>query len=585
MFETVEHDVDLLVVGGGLAGVAAAVEAARNGLRVALMQDRPVLGGNASSEIRMWVCGAHGRNNRETGLLEELMLENQYRNPDKNYSVWDSVIYGLVRGEPNIELLLNCSCLGCDMDGRRIVSATGWQLTTQQYHRVTARLFADCSGDSVLSALAGADWRKGREARAAFGEDIEPEEADSKTMGMSCLLTAREEETPSTFIPPVWAKRLTAQDMPNRIPHPEVVDENFWYLELGGDGDSIRDTERVRDELVSLAYGIWDYVKNAPENRERYANWRLEWVGMLPGKRESRRCLGDLLLTQGDVRSGGRFPDIVAYGGWTLDDHDPAGFSGRGEPNIHHPAPSPYGIPYRCLYSRNTENLFFAGRNISVTHAALSSTRVMGTCALLGQAVGAAAALAVRHGLSPRGVGTEAIGELQQLLLEDDCWLPGLVRELPALTREATLCPPQAEALRNGVDRPVGEAENRYEMDCGEAVSYAFAAPRAVESVRLVFDSDLNRDTLPASEGERHLNMRACRALGWEPSCVPKTLVRAFQLEGVTPEGESVTLMQETDNHQRLCRIPVGRTLRAVRFIPESTWGAPRAGLFAFDVR
>ena len=220
-----------------------------------------------------------------------------------------------------------------------------------------------------------------------------------------------------------------------------------------------------------------------------------------------------------------------------------------------------------------------------MTHAALSSTRVMGTCALLGQAVGAAAALAVRHGLSPRGVGTEAIGELQQLLLEDDCWLPGLVRELPALTREATLCPPQAEALRNGVDRPVGEAENRYEMDCGEAVSYAFAAPRAVESVRLVFDSDLNRDTLPASEGERHLNMRACRALGWEPSCVPKTLVRAFRLEGVTPEGECVTLAQETDNHQRLCRIPVGRTLRAVRFIPESTWGAPRAGLFAFDVR
>ncbi len=585
MFETVEHSADLCVVGGGLAGVAAAVEAARSGLRVTLMQDRPVLGGNASSEIRMWVCGAHGKNNRETGLLEELMLENQYRNREKNYAVWDSVIYGLVRGEPNIELLLNCSCLHCGMDGSRIVSATGWQLTTQQVHRVTARLFADCSGDSALAVLAGADWRMGREARAEFGEDIEPEAADHKTMGMSCLLTAHEESAPCAFIPPAWAKTITAADLPHRMPHPERSTENFWYLELGGDGDAIRDTERVRDELVSLAYGLWDYVKNAPENREKYANWQLDWVGMLPGKRESRRCLGDLILTQGDVRSGGAFPDIVAYGGWTLDDHDPAGFYGTGAPNIHHPAPSPYGIPYRCLYSRNVDNLFFAGRNISVTHAALSSTRVMGTCALLGQAVGAAAALAVRKGLSPRGVGREAIGELQQLLMEDDCWLPGLVRALPALTREATLQPPEAEPLRSGVERPVGDVENRYDMDCGDAVSYLFDAPRQVESVRLVFDSDLNRETLPASEGERHLNMAACRSAAWEPSCVPRTLVRAFRLEGVTPEGKTVTLAHEANNYQRLRRLPVGQRLTAVRFIPESTWGAPRAGLFAFDVR
>lgn len=585
MFERIEHTADLCVVGGGLSGVSAAVEAARHGLRVVLMQDRPMLGGNASSEIRMWVCGAHGKSKRETGIIEEIMLENQYRNPDKNYSVWDSVIYGLVRAEKNIDLLLNCSCLDCTMDGKRIESVTGWQLTTQQMHTVHASMYADCSGDSVLALLSGADFRMGREARAEFGEDIEPEQADNKTMGMSCLLTAREESAPSTFIPPVWAKHFDSKDLPHRIPKPESTNENFWYLELGGDRNAIRDTESVRDELLSLAYGMWDYVKNAPENKEKYANWRLEWVGILPGKRESRRCMGDHILTQGEVRGGGQFDDIIAYGGWTLDDHDPAGFYGCSTPNIHHPAPSPYGIPYGCLYSRNIDNLFFAGRNISATHAALSSTRVMATCALMGQAVGAAAALAVQKGISPRGVGQTAIADLQAMLMDDDCWLPGKQRKMPGLTQRAKLFPAEANVLRSGVDRPVEDELNRYDMACGESVVYSFAVPEKVESVRLVFDSDLDRKTLPESEGERHLNMQACRSLRWEPSCVPKTLIRRFRIEGTTPEGEVVTLVHETNNYQRLRRYAIGRELTEIRFIPEETWGTETAGLFGFDVR
>ena len=185
--------------------------------------------------------------------------------------------------------------------------------------------------------------------------------------------------------------------------------ENFWYIELGGEGDAIRDAEAVRDELLRVAYGVWDYVKNAPENREKNANWRLDFLGILPGKRESRRYVGDHILTQNEVRAGGAFADIVAYGGWTMDDHDPAGFASKGAPNIFHPAPSPFGIPYRCLYSRNVENLFFAGRNISVTHTAMSASRVMATCALLGQAVGTAAAVAIQRGTTPRGVYAEHI--------------------------------------------------------------------------------------------------------------------------------------------------------------------------------
>ena len=149
-----------------------------------------------------------------------------------------------------------------------------------------------------------------------------------------------------------------------------------------------------RDELLKIAYGLWDYVKNAPENKAKNANWRLDWVGILPGKRESRRYLGDVIMTQNDVSAGGHFRDIVAYGGWQMDDHDPRGFYSKGHPNVNYPAPCPYGIPYRSLYSRNVSNLLFAGRNISVTHWALSSTRAMGTCAIVGQAVGTAAYLA-----------------------------------------------------------------------------------------------------------------------------------------------------------------------------------------------
>ena len=218
------------------------------------------------------------------------------------------------------------------------------------------------------------------------------------------MIQAREESRPSEFIPPSWAYHYTRDDLPHRLPDMSNPSENFWYLELGGEMDAIADTEILRDELLKTAYGLWDYVKNAPENREKNKNWRLDWMGILPGKRESRRYLGDYILTQNDVRAGGRFPDLVAYGGWSMDDHHPGGFLTREQPTIYHPAPSPYGIPYRCLYSRNVENLMFAGRNISVTHTAMSSTRVMATCGAIGQAVGTAASIALRDEISPRGV-------------------------------------------------------------------------------------------------------------------------------------------------------------------------------------
>ncbi len=572
----VNHRVDLCVVGGGLAGMCAALAAARHGAKVFLMQDRPVLGGNASSEIRMWVCGAHGVNHRETGIIEEMELDNIRQNPYKNYALWDTLLYSKMRAEPNITLLLNCSCNDATTDGSRLASVRGWQTTAETWHTVEADLYADCSGDSVLAPLSGAEFRIGREARSEFGESLEPALADRKTMGMSLLLQARETPGPRPFTPPPWANVYeTDDDLPFR--GHALPDSNFWWIELGGEDDSIHDTETLRDQLLPIALGVWDHIKNRGDHGAD--NWELDWLGFLPGKRESRRYVGDHIITQNDVESENPFDDIVAYAGWTMDDHHPAGMRHPGEPTIWHPAPSPWGIPYRSLYSRNVDNLFFAGRNISATHIALSSTRVMKTCAILGQAVGTAAAIATEEGLSPRGVYEQRIDLLQQTLMADDCWLPGLTRRVSALTRQATLSASEGdpEPLRNGLDRPIGDQDNGWEMAPEGWAEYRFDAPRHVRSVRLVFDSDLARD-------RADLRMRCSYPLDLEPTPMTPKMVRAYRLEIDDGAGSWRTAVRVTDNHQRLVRHRINTRVLAMRLVPDDTWGAPRAHIYAWDL-
>lgn len=286
-FETVEHHGQLCVVGDGLAGMCAAVSATRKGVQVLLMQDRPVLGGNASSEIRMWIRGASGKDMRKTGLLEEIALENAYRNPQMNFSVWDSILWEKVAMQQNLTLLLNCSCLDAQMNGKHICSVTGWQTTTQQYHKVYADIFADCSGDSVLAALTGATYRMGRESCEEYSEDIAPQQADRKTRGRSCLMQVRETDHPVSFTPTKWATHYTKQDFEHRIDfsNPKKwTQDNFWWMEIGGTSDTIRDTEQLRNELIKMAYGVWDFIKNSGELPSQ--NWDLEWIGFLSGKKK-----------------------------------------------------------------------------------------------------------------------------------------------------------------------------------------------------------------------------------------------------------------------------------------------------------
>ena len=264
---------DFCVVGGGLAGSFAALEAARHGVKVVLIQDRPMLGGNASSEIRMWVRGARGLYNRETGLVSELEERNIYGNPTLVHSLFDATLYGMLVENKNITLLLNTSCVDATVENNKIISVTGWQMTTYTWITVEAKLFADCSGDSILADLTGAEYRHGREGQAEFGESLAQKKEDSRTMGMSILLAARETDAPVKFIPPSFANCYPddscfdpeLEKNAHALPRSHAIGTNktnLWWIELGGEMHSIYDAERVRDELLASAYGVWDHIKN-----------------------------------------------------------------------------------------------------------------------------------------------------------------------------------------------------------------------------------------------------------------------------------------------------------------------------------
>jgi len=558
-----EHTVDFCVIGGGMSGLCAAVAAARHGAKVAIMQDRPVFGGNASSEIRMWVCGAHGKDNRETGIVEEIMLENYYINPGLKYPLWDAVVYEKAMLEPNLKMFLNCTCIDAKMEGEKIKSVKGWQLTSETYHTINAKFFADCSGDSILAPLTGAKFMLGREAKADFDESIAPDVADKRTMGMSCLIQLRETPAKTTFIPPKWAYSYpTDADLPHAS---HTLETNFWWIEVGGMQDSIHDTEEIRDDLLKIALGVWDHVKNHGDHGAD--NWELEWIGFLPGKRESRRYIGKHIITQNHVESSGKTDDIIAYGGWSMDDHFPEGFYYRkGHPTLYHPAPSPWGIPFGSLCSVNVPNLMFAGRNISATHAAMSSSRVMATCAIMGQAIGTAAAQLAE---TVKEIDEIDITRLQQTLLFDDCYIPWISRDVSPLTMKAST---NCETVRSGIDR--GD-ENCWIGKKGDSLAYTFENPERINTVRLIFDSDLNRD---------YQNMPCSYPLVQTRFMLPQTLVKEYKLV-LTLEDGTKKEIRIYDNRQRLVLHQVNELVTKVELVPISTHGCEDFRVFSFEVR
>ncbi len=570
--ETIEADI--CVVGGGISGICAAISAARQGASVLLLQDRPVLGGNASSEIRMWICGAHGRYFKEAGILEEIQLLNYYRNPNLKYPIWDTVLYEMVEREVNIQLYLSCSVCDVSASSGRITGLRAWHLTRHTWIDVKATNFIDCSGDSILR-FSGAGYRWGREDSLVHGEPHGKEMADRKTMGSSILLQLREIDPNDhiPFNPPSFARKLD-DDHPHSARF-WPTGNNFWWIEIGGEMDTIKDADSIRDELYSIAYGVWDYIKNHTDGRGH--KWELEWIGSLPGKRENVRYVGDYTLTQQDIESRGQFYDIIAYGGWTMDDHAPAAFDNNGPSTIFHAAPSPYGIPFGVLCSADVDNLMFAGRNISATHMALSSTRVMATCSMLGQAAGAACAMSVNKCIKPSDIKMH-IHELQNRLMDDDQWLPCFTREQPTLTRDAKLDGSGIRSgnlvnLTDGIERALKDAEHSVKVDQGGYLELSWPSEVDLYRIRIVVQTNLHdQKRLPCSFPKKSKNAK-----------MPKTMPRDLDIE-VLQGGKWVLAKSIKDNCQRCIKLPLEIAGSKLRLKLLTTWGGVAGEFFSLEV-
>lgn len=426
-------DCDLVVVGGGLAGTCCAITAARAGLRVTLVQDRPVLGGNASSEVRLWVLGATshmGNNNRwarEGGVVGELLVENTWRNPEGNPHLFDALLLELATEEPNLRLLLNTAVYEVGKSGpERIASVTGFCSQNSTRYVLTAPLFCDASGDGIVGFLSGAAFRMGAEAQAEFGEKFAPDEAYGELLGHSLYFYSKDVGRPVKYVAPSFALKDIAGAVPRyRAFNSQTYGCRLWWIEYGGRLDTVHETETIKWELWKVVYGVWDYIKNSGQFPDA-ENLTLEWVGTIPGKRESRRFEGDYLLTQRDLIEQREFEDVVSYGGWSIDLHPADGVYSELPGCTQWHARGIYGIPYRCLYSRNLDNLFLAGRIISASHVAFGSTRVMATCANSAQVVGVAAKHCLNDGLLPRDlVESKRMAKLQRDLFRAGQHLPG----------------------------------------------------------------------------------------------------------------------------------------------------------------
>lgn len=453
-------EADLVVVGGGLAGVCASVTAARAGIHVVLVQDRPVLGGNASSEVRLWILGATshmGNNNRwarEGGVIDEILVENMHRNPEGNPLILDTIVLEKVVTEPNIRLLLNTAVHQVEKSGPDTISSLrAFCSQNSTSYVLKAPLFCDASGDGIVGFLAGAAFRMGAESRDEFGEGFAPDVAYGELLGHSMYFYSRDTGKPVTYVPPSFA----LQDI-TVIPRYRDIQAKdsgcrFWWFEYGGRLDTVHDTEKIKWELWRVIYGAWNYIKNSGRFPEA-ATMTLEWVGTIPGKRESRRFEGDYILTQSDVVQQRDHADAVSFGGWAMDLHPADGLYSDLSPCTQWHSKGVYQIPYRTMYSRNITNLFLSGRLISVSHVAFGSTRVMATCAHNGQAAGMAAALCRKHGCAPRDVD---IAELRSELLKAGQHIPGAALIDPLdLAQSATVH--ASSSLELNELRPNGES-------------------------------------------------------------------------------------------------------------------------------
>ncbi len=579
-------DFEVAVIGGGMAGICAAVSSARLGNKTVLIQDRPVLGGNASSEIRVTVNGVQSLKNkhvveRETGILEEILIENWYYNEQESYPVWDHVLYDFVKRQDNLTLMLNIQAFDVVMNDNKIKFAICRQTTTETEFTINASIFIDASGDGLLAKMSGAEYRIGREGKAEFNESYAPDKPDNWVMGDCIMMITKDVGRPIKFKPPRYAIPFDAatafKDKHRKI---KQIKEGFWWVEIGSNTDIIGEREEIKHKLLANFYGVWDHIKNSGEFPEA-ENIALDWIGSVPGRRESRRFMGDYILTQPDMEEYRHFEDTVAYGGWSLDEHCPGGIENLTEPAsyFHSRFKQVYEIPFRCLYSKNIDNLMMAGRNASVSHMALSSSRIIATCALMGQAVGTASAFCLKYGATPRQVGQKYINELQEQLLRDDSYLPNRpandqldkARAVSVIFGSSTLSG-DVKNLINGVGRAEVDKINHWQSNGLNAeLQLEWKNKQSLTSVELKFDTNLQRKMMMHKNPAKNKG----QVIG-----VPPELVKNFSVE-VRIAGQWQEVGKVEENLTRLVKVNFNEVkTTAVRVKLKDTYGDPNIKVF-----
>lgn len=578
---------DIVVVGGGMSGLCAALASARHGARTALVHNRPVLGGNASSEIRMHICGADYHttrpNARETGIIEELLLENKKRNPLHSFSIFDTVLWEKARFQDKLDIYLNSHMTEVNANEGFISSIIAHQLTTEKVFKIEGNIFVDATGDGTLAFLAGAECMCGREGKDVFGEKYAPDKSDNFTMGNTLLFKAVDTGKPVTFEKPIWADTYQEEDLIFR--NHDAITSGYWWIELGGEKmNVIADAEELRDDLLKAVYGMWDHIKNRGNHGAE--NYILDWVGFLPGKRESRRVKGDYILKEQDLLEGIIFEDAVAYGGWPMDMHVVGGLLTKEEPTNYIHLDNVYTIPYRSLYSKDVRNLMMAGRNISVSHMAFGSTRVMATCSVIGQAVGTAGAMIVEKGILPRDI-LEYINELQQTLIKDDCFIPGFKNEdVSDIGRKAKIyCSSSLKGFEcgnvsNGITRRCNSLNNRWissELrNEPEWIDLVFDSTFVPKEVHIKFDSNLSNDIM-ISLSDKVINKQL-------PG-VPPELVKDYDIE-LYNKDRLIYSMNTYNNFFRYKVHKIDHHLECdrIRILVKSTNGDKHARIFEVRV-
>jgi len=438
---------DVVVCGGGLAGFCAAISAARHGANTCIIQDRPVFGGNSSSEIRVPPHGtaAFHAYGRETGIISELLIEERARNHEKIFengwtnSVWDMILYDMAVSTSNLISHLNTKVVGLLLEekSKRIEAVIADVANAETRLTVYGSIFIDCTGDGIVADFAGCEYRIGTEAKSEYGELHAPDKASNDVMGSSIHFKTKDVGHPVHYGAPQWSVQYDDYDFFYKQGRkPKDIRGGYWWIEIGMPWDTIHDTETILHELTRHALGVWDWIKNKdPEMKKVAENHVLDWIGQIPGKRESRRIIGEFILTENDIQREARFEDEIAFGGWFVDVHTPGGLlsecsEAQTKDNYNpyteraiHGYVGPYGIPFRILIARDVSNLLLAGRNVSVTHAAFGSIRVQGTTSLLGQAAGIAAAISLKDNIHLKDLPSDGIEKVQQTMLRDGCFL------------------------------------------------------------------------------------------------------------------------------------------------------------------